>query len=486
MLRSNALRRVSCFTVIAALTAVAACGKKDSNVGPANTSSVSVAAFAGASQSATVGHAVATAPAVKVTNSAGVPQSGVLVTFAVTGGGGSLTGATQTTGADGVATVTAWTLGTVAGTNSLSATASGAAFASVSTTITATATAGAAATLSKIAGDAITSAAGIAVSTKAEVKVVDSFGNGVSGVVITFADASGGGSVTGATQTTAADGTATVGGWTLGNVAAANTLTATVTGGTLNGTAVTFAATGAAGPVATLTKTAGDAQSAVAGALLAISPAVQLKDQFGNVVSSQVVNFAVVSGGGSVTGAAPTSNATGLATVGGWTLGSALGANTMSATANGVSVTFTATALSAFNASQYAGTYNGTWTNTTFGSTGTGSALVAVNTGAGTATVTVNVTGTVLGTGGVSNAVNNGAYTNNGTSFNGNVAPMGTITATMSAAGAITASGVNPTNTSISGWTATGTVTATALNMTYTVTFTNGSTAVGTITMTKP
>jgi hypothetical protein len=63
---------------------------------------------------------------------------------------------------------------------------------------------------------------------------------------------------------------------------------------------------------------------------------------------------------------------------------------------------------------------------------------------------------------------------------------MGNITATMNAAGAITASGVNPTNTNISGWTATGTVTATALNMTYVVTFTNGSTATGTISLTKP
>ena len=47
------------------------------------------------------------------------------MTFAVTGGGGRLSGATPVTGADGVATVGGWTLGPQAGANTVAATISG-------------------------------------------------------------------------------------------------------------------------------------------------------------------------------------------------------------------------------------------------------------------------------------------------------------------------------------------------------------------------
>lgn len=79
----------------------------------------------GNNQSATVSTAVTTAPSVKITNASGQGVSGVTVTFAVASGGGSITGATQTTNASGIATVGSWTLGAVAGPNSLTATASG-------------------------------------------------------------------------------------------------------------------------------------------------------------------------------------------------------------------------------------------------------------------------------------------------------------------------------------------------------------------------
>ena len=90
----------------------------------------------GNSQSATVGTAVTILPSVIVRNGTEV-LSGVNVTFAVDSGGGSITGATATTNAYGIATVGSWTLGTTAGTNTLTA-ASG----SLSTfTFTATGTA---------------------------------------------------------------------------------------------------------------------------------------------------------------------------------------------------------------------------------------------------------------------------------------------------------------------------------------------------------
>ena len=79
----------------------------------------------GDGQSGEAGTAVAVHPAVRVTNDLGQPVAGFGVTFVVTGGGGSVTGATQTTNSDGVARVGVWTLGPDAGTNTLEARAGG-------------------------------------------------------------------------------------------------------------------------------------------------------------------------------------------------------------------------------------------------------------------------------------------------------------------------------------------------------------------------
>src|SRR5262245_7426920 len=77
---------------------------------------------AGDGQVAPVNTNVATAPAVTVTNGDGNPQAGVSVTFQVTGGGGAIGPANQTTAnistdANGVAAVSFWRVGTTAGSN---------------------------------------------------------------------------------------------------------------------------------------------------------------------------------------------------------------------------------------------------------------------------------------------------------------------------------------------------------------------------------
>ena len=64
-------------------------------------------------------------PSVIVRDEEGNVMSGATVTFAVTSGGGSITGEIQTTNAAGVATVGSWTLGSVPGPNTLTATVSG-------------------------------------------------------------------------------------------------------------------------------------------------------------------------------------------------------------------------------------------------------------------------------------------------------------------------------------------------------------------------
>jgi hypothetical protein len=68
---------------------------------------------------------VAVAPAVIVKDANGNPKSGVVVTFAVASGGGSVTGGAATSNDAGVATVGSWTLGPSAGVNTLTASATG-------------------------------------------------------------------------------------------------------------------------------------------------------------------------------------------------------------------------------------------------------------------------------------------------------------------------------------------------------------------------
>ena len=65
------------------------------------------------------------APSVTVKDARNRPVPGVAVAFAVTGGGGSVTGGSATTDAAGIASVGSWKLGGTAGENWLSATSAG-------------------------------------------------------------------------------------------------------------------------------------------------------------------------------------------------------------------------------------------------------------------------------------------------------------------------------------------------------------------------
>ncbi|MHB1329410.1 MAG: hypothetical protein ACYC2K_14525, partial [Gemmatimonadales bacterium] len=223
----------------AAMVLAAGCGGGDTDPpgGPDTTRNLAIQD--GDNQSATVGQAVAIPPSVRVTNGAGTGVSGVSISFAVASGGGSLTGGTQTTNAQGLATVGSWTVGTVPGANALTATIQGA---SSSVTFTATAAAGVPAALEKQTGDGQTAAVRTAVAVKPSVRVRDQHGNPVANATVVFSVTGGGGSVAGGTQPTNASGVATVGDWTLGPTDGPNALAATVQGSAL--TAVVFAATG--------------------------------------------------------------------------------------------------------------------------------------------------------------------------------------------------------------------------------------------------
>jgi hypothetical protein len=167
---------------------------------------------------------VAIAPSVRVTDGAGSPVAGVVVTFAASSPVGALvTGATQTTGADGTATVGAWQLGPP-GANVLTATASGVTGSPAHFTATSVDN-----ILVGIAEGANQSAkAGTAVSSPLSISVSSGYAQApIVGATVTFAVTGGTGSVTGAATSTNPRGIATAGGWMLGP--GANQLTATVT-----------------------------------------------------------------------------------------------------------------------------------------------------------------------------------------------------------------------------------------------------------------
>src|SRR3989475_324638 len=116
-----------------------------------------------APQAAPAGAAVRSPPAVIVRDASGNPVSGVAVTFAAAAGSGTVTPTTPlTTGTDGIAAATSWTLSTTAGTNTLTATSGTLSGSPV--TFTATGTAGAATKLAANSPTRQTAPTGVAVA----------------------------------------------------------------------------------------------------------------------------------------------------------------------------------------------------------------------------------------------------------------------------------------------------------------------------------
>lgn len=306
-----------------------------------------IALSSGDAQTDTVGATLPTPYAVLVTDANANPVSGVNVTWAVTAGGGSIPGVSSTDAA-GIATAT-HTFGDTPGAQAATATATGLTGSPV--TFTSTATVGAPASMVAAGGDAQSATVNSAVTTAPSVVVTDDEANPVEGATVTFAVTGGGGSVTGGTALTDATGTAQVGSWTLGQTAGANELTASL--GSL--TPVVFTGTGTADAAANLELDAGDGQSAVAGNPVSTPPSVRVVDQFDNPVQGVTVDFAVLTGGGSLTSPSPSSGADGLAAVGSWTLGASAGPNSLEATSAGLpdTISFSATGIGGAADSMY-------------------------------------------------------------------------------------------------------------------------------------
>jgi hypothetical protein len=104
----------------------------------------------------------------------------------------------------------------------------------------------------------------------------------------------------------------------------------------------------ASGPGAAAAKITAHSSTTVTappGAQVTQLPSVLVSDARGNPLAGVPVTFTVTSGGGTVTGGSATSDASGFATVGSWTLGTGAGANTLSAATGSLPViNFTACA----------------------------------------------------------------------------------------------------------------------------------------------
>ncbi len=313
------------------MASLTSCGD---TLGPDDIAAIRISA--GNGQTAAAGTELPVRPAVQAVDDGGQPIPGVSISFTVVEGGGAVSPAVATTDQNGIADVS-WTLGPEPGEHVLRASTGRLA---TQLTFTTTGVVGPAAIIEQQAGDQQTATAGRPVATRPAVRVTDQVGNPVVGVEVTFAVASGGGQIIGASTVTGSTGVATLLEWILGPDPGPNTLTASAEGLT----PATLTATGVPGP-AIVTIVGGDGQTAVAGTTLPTPPAVLVTDARGKPVSQVAVAFTVVGGGGSVSSGTATTDDAGMAVVQ-WTLGPLVGTNTLFAqTADLAIVSFTAVGI---------------------------------------------------------------------------------------------------------------------------------------------
>ncbi len=285
-------------------------------------------------------------PVVQLRSAGGqaLAQGGVAVTAAISSGGGTLSGSvTRTTDATGKATFTDLSITGVSPATTLKFTASG--FADVSSSPIQVLAAGPSQGNSSLtASPGTISTTGTSAITAT---VKDNLGNAIPGAAVTFSissSSSASGSLSPGSAATNAQGTAST--TFTPSSAGSATIDASVTA---SGASITLSTTvtvqqAAAGRVAANSPT--DYGSVPVGSAVSPAPSVKVTDAGGNPVPA-TVTFAVATGGGSVTNADQTTDASGIATVGSWSVGPTAGSNTLTATVQGtsLSVTFTATGV---------------------------------------------------------------------------------------------------------------------------------------------
>ncbi|HEV8266280.1 MAG TPA: plastocyanin/azurin family copper-binding protein [Gemmatimonadales bacterium] len=308
------------------------CGGGGGGTGP---TPGSIMVSAGNNQVGAAGTALPESLAVIVRDQGGAPFAGANVTFAITAGGGSVSPASRLTDAAGIAK-SRRTLGPNAGTQTVTATAGSLApvqFSAVSQI-------NGAVNIANSTTGPLTDTVGATKAESLTVLVTDQNATPVQGVTVAWA--SSGGSVSAASVPTSAAGLSKVL-FTYGTASVAQTATATVTG--LVGSPVSITLNATAGTAVSIVKTAGD--NGTVPPSTQVNYTVQSRDTHGNPKGGVTIDWAVVTGGGSITPAQNVTQANGNATAV-RTLGSGTGDQTATATAAGLPggpvLTFTTTA----------------------------------------------------------------------------------------------------------------------------------------------
>ncbi len=348
------------YTLTASTPALTGATSSAFNIGGGVATTLSV--LSGAGQTAAPSAALALPVTVLVTNAGGSPIAGSTVNFAVLTGGGSVLPTSGVSNGAGQVQTT-WTLGAPLGAQTMSATSAG--LAGSPLTINATA-AFAAATQLKFSVQPTNATAGVSIAPSIVVAAKDAggalAGSFVGNVTLAISANPGGSTLSGTLTQAAVGGFATFNNISLDKAAAGYTLQATSGVLTPDVSAPVF--TIVASAPANLAVSAGQGQSGLASAALGTPLAVLVTDLNANPVSGVTVNWAVTTGGGSVTTPTSVTNAAGIATMA-WTLGAAAGAQTVTATSNGLAgspLTFNATATLALANKTWTGATNATWT----------------------------------------------------------------------------------------------------------------------------
>ena len=190
-----------------------------------------------ASLTGTVGKLLTVAPTVALKDASGAFVGGVALTVAITAGGGTITAAPARS-ANGPTAIGQWTLGTLAGVNTITVTAG----TLPPLLVSVTGTADVPTQVVIVSGAGQSAPANSTLPQPVVARVNDRFGNGVPNIPTTFIITLGGGTLgPGAAQNTAADGAVTSPDWTLGRTASPQRLT--LTAGALSGSAEAAVAT---------------------------------------------------------------------------------------------------------------------------------------------------------------------------------------------------------------------------------------------------
>ncbi|MEO8089662.1 MAG: galactose oxidase-like domain-containing protein [Gemmatimonadales bacterium] len=298
-------------------------------VGDAST----MVALAGSGQSGPVGEPLPAQSKVRIIDPYGNPVPKQTVAWSA-GQGGSADPASAVTGGDGVA-ATVWTLGGALGNQTLTATATGL----PRVTLTATATPGPPALVAIITQPPISAVNGAPFQRQPQVELRDSYGNRspADGVPIAVEVASGAGAkLEGTLSVKTANGVSTFADLRLRGPSGNYTLKFTSSGLSSDPSAPLSLVAGTPASIALKTQ---PSATATAGEPFDRQPALEVRDEAGNLLSGVPVTASIQSGGGTLSGATIVSTVQGVATYQALAIGGNSGPRTLRFAAGAAGVT---------------------------------------------------------------------------------------------------------------------------------------------------